>query len=100
MDAFERAQRVALRAMQAGHVRHYKSVRTGKRRTMAERAYCQGFVRPHEADEILRWMWAHTDKYAVKKPKSATTQWTIRYSQTLGRSESPRTTGEQHGSQK
>jgi hypothetical protein len=51
---------------QAGHVRHYRSVQTGKQKTMAERAYCQGFVRPHEADEILRWMWAHTDKYAVK----------------------------------
>ena len=51
---------------QAGHVTHYKSVQTGKLATMAERAYCEGFVRPHEADEILRWMWAHTDKYAVK----------------------------------
>ena len=51
---------------QAGHVKHYKSAQTGKLGTRAERAYCQGFVRPHEADEILRWMWAHTDKYAVK----------------------------------
>jgi hypothetical protein len=51
---------------QAGHVTHYKSVQTGKLATIAERAYCEGFVRPHEADEILRWMWAHTDKYAVK----------------------------------
>ena len=34
--------------------------------TISERAYCEGFVPPHKADEILRWMWAHTDKYAVK----------------------------------
>ena len=51
---------------QAGHVKHYKSAQKGERTTIAERAYCEGFVRPHEADEILRWMWAHTDKYAVK----------------------------------
>ena len=102
MDAFERAQRVAVRAMrtrmwqkaigeedpmmvahipqlvrinklgmitiqsQSGVVRHYKSVRTGERRTMAERAFCYGFVRESAAGKILRWMWAHTDKYAVQ----------------------------------
>jgi hypothetical protein len=102
MDAFERAQRVAVRAMrtrmwqkaigeedpmmvahipqlvrinklgmittqsQSGVVRHYKSVRTGERRTMAERAFCYGFVRESAAGKILRWMWAHTDKYAVE----------------------------------
>ena len=54
------------RLIRAFHKKSWKSVRTGKRKTMAERAYCQGFVRPHEADEILRWMWAHTDKHAVK----------------------------------
>ena len=102
MDAFERAQRVAVRAMrtrmwqkaigeedpmmvahspqlvrvnklgmltiqsQSGVVRHFKSVRTGERRTMAERAFCYGFVPQSAAGKILRWMWAHTDKYAVQ----------------------------------
>ena len=87
MDAFERAQRVAVRAMrtrmwqkaigeedpmmvahipqlvrinklgmittqsQSGVVRHYKSVRTGERRTMAERAFCYGFVRESVAGQ-------------------------------------------------
>lgn len=51
---------------QAGYVRHFKSAKTGKRLTMAERAYCIGFVREDTADKILRWMWTHTDKYAVK----------------------------------
>ena len=47
---------------QAGNVRHV----AGQAVTISERAYCEGFVPPHKADEILRWMWAHTDKYAVK----------------------------------
>ena len=51
---------------QAGNVRYYKSVRTGKRATSAERAYCCSFVPADAADKILRWMWTHTDKYAVK----------------------------------
>ena len=51
---------------QAGNVSYYKSVRTGKRVTNAERAYCYGFVPADTADKILRWMWTHTDKYAVK----------------------------------
>lgn len=33
---------------------------------MAERAFCYGFVRESAAGKILRWMWAHTDKYAVE----------------------------------
>ena len=51
---------------QAGNVRHSKSLRTGKRATIAERAYCYSFVPADAADKILRWMWTHTDKYAVK----------------------------------
>ena len=51
---------------QAGNVRYFKSAKTGKRGTVAERAYCIGFVPADTADKILRWMWAHTDKYAVK----------------------------------
>ena len=51
---------------QAGNVRHSKSAGAGKRGTEAERAYCIGFVRADAADKILRWMWTHTDKYAVK----------------------------------
>ena len=51
---------------QAGNVRHVKSLRTGKQATIAERAYCYGFVPADAADKILRWMWTHTDKYAVK----------------------------------
>ena len=50
---------------QAGYVRYSKSG-TGERVTDAERAYCIGFVRADAADKILRWMWTHTDKYAVK----------------------------------
>ena len=51
---------------QAGNVRYSKSLRTGKRATSAERAYCYSFVPADTADKILRWMWTHTDKYAVK----------------------------------
>ena len=51
---------------QSGVVRHYTSVRTGKPTTMAERAFCYGFVPQSAAGKILRWMWAHTDKYAVQ----------------------------------
>ena len=51
---------------QAGNVRHVKSLRTGKQATIAERAYCYSFVPADAADKILRWMWTHTDKYAVK----------------------------------
>ena len=50
---------------QAGYVRYSKSG-TGERVTDAERAYCYSFVRADTADKILRWMWTHTDKYAVK----------------------------------
>lgn len=31
------------------------------RQASAERVYLEGFVPPHKADEILRWMWANTD---------------------------------------
>ena len=51
---------------QAGNVRYSKSLRTGKQATIAERAYCYSFVPADAADKILRWMWTHTDKYAVK----------------------------------